>query len=53
MKMTYNFYDTCSILTIGTLLEDKNEQIIISSITLDELENIKNLSKKIIYPLML
>ena len=40
MKMIYNFYDTCSLLTKGTLLEDKNEQIIISSITLDELENI-------------
>ena len=22
MKMTYNFYDTCSLLTKGTLLED-------------------------------
>ena len=46
MKMTYNFYDTCSLLTKGTLLEDKNEQIIISSITLDELENIKTSANK-------
>lgn len=46
MKMIYNFYDTCSLLTKGTLLEDKNEQIIISSITLDELENIKTSTNK-------
>lgn len=46
MKMIYNFYDTCSLLTKGTLLEDKNEQIIISSITLDELENIKTSANK-------
>ena len=44
--MIYNFYDTCSLLTKGTLLEDKNEQIIISSITLDELENIKTSANK-------
>lgn len=46
MKMIYNFYDTCSLLTKGTLLEDKNEQIIISSVTLDELENIKTSANK-------
>lgn len=36
-----NFYDTCSLLCKGNLLEDENEKILISSITLDELENIK------------
>lgn len=41
-----NFYDTCSLLYKGNLLEDKNEKILISSVTLDELENIKTSANK-------
>ena len=41
-----NFYDTCSLLYKGNLLEDKDEKILISSITLDELENIKTSANK-------
>lgn len=41
-----NFYDTCSLLCKGNLLEDENEKILISSITLDELENIKTSANK-------
>ena len=41
MMKTYKFYDTCSLLLkINSLSEEKNP-IIISSITLNELENIK------------
>ena len=40
---TYNFYDTSSLLIRGEhLFDDPNENIIISSITLNELENIKS-----------
>lgn len=40
--MIYNFYDTCSLLMrAANLFDDVNEKIIISSITLQELENIK------------
>ena len=39
---TYNFYDTSSlILRAENLFEDPNENIVISSITLQELENLK------------
>nr|DAT09867.1 MAG TPA: PIN domain [Caudoviricetes sp.] len=42
MMMIYNFYDTCSLLMRATnLFDDVNEKIIISSVTLQELENIK------------
>ena len=37
--MTNNFYDTCSLLEKEFI--SKEENIIISSITLDELEDIK------------
>ena len=40
--MIYNFYDTCSLLMrAADLFDDVNEKIIISSVTLQELENIK------------
>ena len=43
---TYKFYDTCSLLLkIDTLL-DETDPIIISSITLNELENIKTSNNK-------
>lgn len=43
----YNFYDTCSLLLrANNLFKDPEEKIIISSITLNELENIKNSSSK-------
>ena len=39
---TYNFYDTSSlILRVDNLFEDPTENIVISSITLQELENLK------------
>lgn len=42
MMMIYNFYDTCSLLMrAADLFDDVNEKIIISSVTLEELENIK------------
>ena len=41
-----NFYDTCSLLKrVNNLFDDPNEEIIISSITLNELENIKTSGK--------
>lgn len=44
--MTYNFYDTSSLLLrVDDLFKD-TEQIIISSITLSELENIKTSNSK-------
>lgn len=44
---TYRFYDTCSLLLkANNLFEDPNEQIIISSVTLNELENIKTSTTK-------
>ena len=47
-KMTnnYRFYDTCSLLLRANNLFDVNEQFAISSITLEELENIKTSNKK-------
>lgn len=45
--MTYNFYDTSSLLLkASTLFEDPTEHIIISSITLKELEEIKTMYNK-------
>ena len=48
MKMkTYKFYDTCSLLLrANNLFEDDNERIVISSITLNELESIKTATNK-------
>ena len=41
--MTFKFYDTCSLLVkAGYLTKEDFETMIISSITLDELENIKS-----------
>lgn len=40
---TYEFYDTCALLLkVDDLWENPNVQIVISSITLNELENIKS-----------
>lgn len=39
--MTKNFYDTCSLLLKAGNLFEQEENIILSSITLEELENIK------------
>ena len=45
--MIYNFYDTCSLLEKANVLFDNpKETIVISSITLNELENIKTSSHK-------
>lgn len=41
-----NFYDTCSLLLQADNLFEVNEQVAISSITLEELENIKTSTKK-------
>ena len=38
MKMMNNYYDTCSLLIKGKDIK-KDEHILISSITIDELEN--------------
>lgn len=44
---TFNFYDTSSLLLrANNLFEDDNENIVISSITLKELENIKTSGNK-------
>ena len=44
----YNFYDTSSLLLkANTLFEDPTEKIVISSITLKELEEIKTMYNKI------
>ena len=44
---TYKFYDTCSLLLrANNLFEDDNERIVISSITLNELESIKTATNK-------
>lgn len=40
------FYDTCSLLLKANTLFDNNERFVISSITLEELENIKTSSTK-------
>lgn len=44
--MIFNFYDTCSLLLKSSLPENEQEKILISSITLDELENIKTSAHK-------
>ena len=44
--MIYKFYDTCSLLLKVNNLWDENEQIVISSITLEELEKIKSSANK-------
>lgn len=45
--MTYKFFDTCSLLLkAGHLFEDQSYKIIISSITLQEIENIKTSRNK-------
>ena len=41
MTNTYNFYDTCSLLLKASSLFDEEENIVISSVTLQELEEIK------------
>lgn len=41
MKNDIRFYDTCSLLLAGETLFEKEEQFVVSSITLNELENIK------------
>ena len=46
MMMTYNFYDTSSLLLKTDNLFNSEEHIIISSITLSELENIKTSNSK-------
>ena len=45
MKMI-KFYDTCSLLLRANNLFDEEEQFVISSITLEELENIKTSNSK-------
>ena len=43
----YKFYDTCSLLmVVDTLFQDEGSIPVISSITLNELENIKTASNK-------
>ena len=42
MTNTYNFYDTSSLLLKASTLFDTEEHIVISSITLQELEEIKS-----------
>ena len=44
--MTYKFYDTCSLLLKANNLWDEDCIIVISSITLEELENIKTSANK-------
>lgn len=45
--MTYKFYDTCSLLLKANNLFDEDDvQVVISSITLQELEDIKNANNK-------
>jgi predicted ribonuclease YlaK len=46
--MTYKFYDTCSLLLKANHLfdEEENVKIVISSITLQELEDIKTSNNK-------
>ena len=45
MKMMNNYYDTCSLLIKGKDIKE-DEHILISSITIDELENIKTSTNK-------
>ncbi len=45
--MIYKFYDTCSLLLkTNHLFDDNNAKVVISSITLQELEDIKNAFNK-------
>lgn len=45
--MTHKFYDTCSLLLkAGHVFDEQNSTLVISSITLEELENIKTSSRK-------
>ena len=45
--MTHKFYDTCSLLLkAGHVFDEKETTLVISSITLQELENIKTSNKK-------
>lgn len=44
--MDYKFYDTCSLLLKADSLFEENEYIVISSVTLNELENIKTSANK-------
>ena len=41
-----NFYDTCSLLLKGTKVFEEDTNFLISSITLNELENIKTSTNK-------
>jgi predicted ribonuclease YlaK len=41
MNNTYNFYDTCSLLIKANTLFEEEENVVISSVTLQELEEIK------------
>ena len=44
---TYKFYDTSSLLLkVDTLFENPEEEVVISSITLKELEHIKTATNK-------
>lgn len=43
---TYKFYDTCSLLLKADKLFDNEDNIVISSITINELENIKTANNK-------
>ena len=44
--MKYEFYDTCSLLLKSNNIWDTEATIVISTITLDELENIKTATNK-------
>ena len=44
--MTYKFYDTCSLLLKANHLWDEDVQLVISSVTLEELEHIKTSANK-------
>lgn len=46
MKMKKNFYDTSSLLLLGSSVFNQETEFIISSVTLAELENIKNARNK-------
>ena len=47
MKMTYKFYDTCSLLLKANhIFDEENVKVIISSITLQEIEDIKTANNK-------
>ena len=45
--MTYKFYDTCSLLLkANNLFDEKDVRVVVSSVTLQELEDIKTASNK-------